>query len=74
MRAKQSVNKDPDSNIDLEPDINLERKFDAVRQKLQLERQCRESRGRHKEDVQQEEVQKEDVQKEYVRQEQKGHT
>ena len=30
-RANQSVNRDPDSGIDLEPDINMEREFDVVR-------------------------------------------
>ena len=36
VRAKQSVNRDPDSSLDLEPDINLEREFDAVRKKIHL--------------------------------------
>ena len=66
VRDKQSA-----SSIDLEPDINLEREFDGVRKKRYLEQQCRASRGRHKEDIQQEKAQKEDVQKESVRQEQK---
>ena len=50
-RTEQSVSKDPDLSIDLEPDINLEREFDAVRKRGHLEQQYRESRGRHKEDV-----------------------
>ena len=70
VRTEQSVSKYPDSSIDLEQDINLDREFDAARKRRYLEQQCSESKGRHKEDVQQEEVQKEDVQEESVWQEQ----
>ena len=70
VRTEQSVSKYPDSSIDLEQDINLDREFDAARKRRHLEQQCSESRGRHKEDVQQEEVQKEDEQEESVWQEQ----
>ena len=73
VRTKQSVSKDPGSSIDMEPEINLEREFDAVRKSRHLEQQCRELRGRHKEDEQQEGVQKEDVQKENTWQEQECH-
>ena len=40
--AEQSVRRDPDSSIDLEPNINLERQFDALRKRRHLEQQCRE--------------------------------
>ena len=39
VRTKQSVSKDPDSGVDLEPDLKLEREFDAVRKRRHLEQQ-----------------------------------